>query len=70
MFDNFTGLKSSPQVLNALERAASRRPTSAELLEQRVSFVFGTIDRDNGVTRERVRELLLEQQGVAAEAGK
>jgi hypothetical protein len=42
--------------------------TAGDLLEQRVSFVYGSIDAASGVTRERVRQLILQQEGSTAVA--
>ena len=61
----FLQLRSSEQMLDALRNAAGGDMTADEVLQQRVSFVFGSIDPDNGVTRERVRELILEGEGRA-----
>ena len=36
----------------------SRRPSAEEVREQRVSFVFGTLDSDSRMTREEVRKIL------------
>jgi len=56
-------LKTAPGLLAALHEAQARKQTSQEILEQRVSFVYGSLDDDNGVTRDRVRQILTEQNG-------
>lgn len=66
MNDSLLSIKTSEQLMNAVRAASSRKMTTAELLEQRVSFVYGSMDAASAMTRERVRELLLEQ-GVGVE---
>lgn len=64
MNDSLLSLKTSEKLLNAVHRAAARKMTSEELREQRVSFVFGSMDSSSSVTRERVRQMLLDQEGA------
>ncbi|GJB76976.1 hypothetical protein ACK56M_08750 [Pseudomonas sp. s4] len=64
MARNFLDLKTNPELLSALRGAAQHKQTAAEMLEQRVSFVYGSVDAQNGVTREQIRKLILEQEGV------
>jgi len=65
MVEAIQELRSSSKLLRALESAALRHPTRDELFEQRVSFVYGSMDSKSGVTREMVRQLILNQEGVA-----
>ena len=58
MVHSFFELKTSPSLLQALERATTRQPTRDELFEQRVSFVYGSVDSKSSVTREQVRHIL------------
>lgn len=58
-------LKTSPGLLQALQSAAQRKLTAAELSEQRVSYVFGSLDSKSNVTREQVRQMLRQQEGAA-----
>jgi predicted transcriptional regulator len=60
-------LKTSQAVLDSVQRAASRKMSPHEALEQRVSFVYGTMDAKSNVTREQVRQLIIEQQGGMAD---
>lgn len=64
MAKNFLDLKTDPGLLSALRGAAQHKQTAAEILEQRVSFVYGSVDSQNGVTRDQIRMLILEQEGV------
>jgi hypothetical protein len=63
-------IKTNADLLNKLRSAPARVASANDLLEQRVSFVFGSLARDSGVTRERVRQVLLEQVGGTAVAHK
>ncbi|WP_191830891.1 hypothetical protein [Pseudomonas fluorescens] len=64
MAKNFLDLKTDPGLLSALQGASQHKQSAAEMLEQRVSFVYGSVDSQNGVTREQIRKLILEQEGV------
>lgn len=48
-------------------RAAPEKRSPHEMFEQKVSFVFGSIDR-NSMTKEQVREVMLKQAGEPAHA--
>jgi hypothetical protein len=61
---NFLDLNTSPDLLLALKGAAQHKQTAEEVLEQRVSFVYGSVGSKNGITREQVRKLIFEQEGV------
>lgn len=56
-------VRTSPELLAKIRSSPIKKSTSSELLEQRVSFVFGSMAKDSGVTRERVRQVILEQVG-------
>lgn len=64
MAKNFLDLDTSPDLLLALKGAAHHKQSAEEVLEQRVSFVYGSVGSKNGVTREQVRKLILEQEGI------
>jgi hypothetical protein len=63
MVDRVLDLKDGDRLKKALKGAASVPMTAEDVMRQRVSYVYGSIDADNGVTRERVRQLILEQEG-------
>lgn len=67
MAKNFLDLKTDPGLLSALQGASQRKQTAAEMLEQRISFVYGSVSSKNGVTRDQVRQLILEQEGAEGE---
>jgi hypothetical protein len=58
MNDNFLGLKTDPSLLNKLQRAAGHKPSQAQIVEQRVSYVYGSVKPSSGVTREQVRNVI------------
>lgn len=61
---NALGIKTDEKLLNAVRFAPEHRLGAGELLEQRVSFVYGSMGtRDNNVTKEQVRQAIIEQQG-------
>jgi hypothetical protein len=63
IISNFTTDKG---LLDAV-RAAPGKLSQHELFEQKVSFVFASIDR-NSMTKEKVREFMLVQAGEPAYA--
>lgn len=64
--DKLMELKTSATLLTALGNASSKKQTADEIKEQRVSFIFGSIDEKSGVTRSRIQEVLEEQQGIGS----
>ncbi len=62
--DLISGFTTNPGLLDAVRSAPEKR-SPHELFEQKVSFVFGSIDR-NTMTREQVREAMLQQAGEPA----
>jgi hypothetical protein len=58
MADAILSLKSDPRVLDSLRAAAQQTPTTAELFEQRVSFVYSAMSEKSGVSREQVRQFV------------
>ena len=63
MTTNFLDIQTSPELLAKLRNAGESEPSAKEIFEQRVSFVFGSMAQDSGVTREQVRKVILEQAG-------
>ena len=64
---NVSTLKTDAKLLDQIEAAAHHRLSASDIMEQRVSFVYGSLKEDSGVTREQVRKVLLGQQGIATE---
>jgi hypothetical protein len=58
-----TNLKTDGALLEALERSADHVITASELHNQRVSFIMGSVSEGNGLTRERVEQILAQQEG-------
>jgi phage antirepressor YoqD-like protein len=63
MNSDFLAIKTSPDLLRKLRNAQPKKSSAHDILEQRVSYVFGALAQDSGVTRERVRQVLIEQAG-------
>lgn len=59
-------LKTNSALLEALKNAASKKPSAKEVQEQRISFVFGSLGSKSNATREHVRQVIVEQEGLAA----
>jgi hypothetical protein len=57
-------LKTDKQLLDALQQASKAKQTVGEILEQRVSFVLGSMDPDREVTRAEIRRALVAQEGA------
>ncbi|WP_428505142.1 hypothetical protein [Roseateles sp.] len=60
---NTLALKSDPAVLQALERAAKMSQSPEQRFEQRVSFVFGSLGKNNTMTKDQVRQQLRREMG-------
>lgn len=56
-------LQTRPDLIRALELAATRPQTAEEIFKQRVSFIMGMLKDNSTVSRARVTEVLAEQQG-------
>ena len=68
MVDSILAPKTDPAVLELIALAAKRKMSPAEMFDQRVSFVFGCMKLDGGMTRDFVRKTLARQQGVTLAA--
>lgn len=66
MGDAVTKIKTDSALLEALQRASSVKQTPDEIFQQRVSFIYGSMKPDSNVTRERIKQILLEQEGARA----
>lgn len=64
-FRSVLSLKTDEKLLNAVRLASQHRLSADQLLEQRVSFVYGSMGKqENAMTKEQVRQVILEQQGA------
>jgi hypothetical protein len=59
-------IKTNEGLLRALFAAKARKSTPQELREQRVSFIYGCLGGSSNVTRERIQNVLDEQDGKVA----
>jgi len=64
LIDTALGLRTSSRLAGALHLAKGKTISSKDLLEQRVSFVLGSVKPESDVTRERIREVVLSQGGI------
>jgi hypothetical protein len=62
---SMTELHTSVALLDALKKGTSRYPRREQLEDQRLSFVMGSLDEDNHMTREQVKSELEKQEGRA-----
>lgn len=60
--DALTSLRTDAGLLDRARTTPVRRSQN-ELFEQKVSFVFGSLSKGNTVTKQKVREVILEQAG-------
>jgi hypothetical protein len=63
MDSNVLEIRTRQDLLDALAKRAHRKLTASEILEQRVSWVYSCVSRENGLTRDQIRELLLQREG-------
>lgn len=65
IIDSVLALKTNAKLLAAIRNASHRQLSPSEIIEQRVSFVFGSMDGKNGVTKAHVRNVILNQVGAS-----
>lgn len=63
MGDVVLKLKTDDALLDALKKASEEKPDHSELVEQRVSFIFGSLKANSGITHDRIKKILGEQEG-------
>jgi hypothetical protein len=63
MGDQILRIETDKKLLDSLRKSAGKAQSPADLKEQRVSFIYGSLDRESDVTRERIRQALMEQEG-------
>lgn len=56
-------VKTDKRLVHCLHRAAGARQTADQVMAQRVSFVYGSMDRNSNVTKEHVRDVILGLSG-------
>lgn len=65
IIDSVLAMKTNANLLEAIRRVSTRKLSHEEIIEQRVSFVFGSMDAKNGITKEHVRQVILNQSGAS-----
>lgn len=63
MGDALLQLTTDTSLIKALKRALTDEPSAKELLEQRVSFIYGALGADSSMTREAIKKILVQQKG-------
>lgn len=64
ILDSVLSLKTDERLLAAVREASLRKLNAEDLLEQRVSFVYGSIGtRVGSLTKDQVRQVIIEQHG-------
>lgn len=61
MEEAMTGLRTSEALLDALQKSSSRVLSHERMEQQRLSFVMGSLDDENDMTREQVEQALERQ---------
>ncbi len=64
MVNSGVEIKTNSFLLEALRNAAQVKQTAQDRLEQRVSYIFGSVDADNGITKDRIRQFLVNEDGL------
>jgi hypothetical protein len=59
--DAVLAMRDSDDLKAALKRAGQQKPTSEELMAQRVSFVFASLSENSSVTKDQIRKAIIEQ---------
>jgi hypothetical protein len=49
------------ELLKSLRNHTAHRPSQDELLQQRVSYVYGALKSDSGITKEQIKRILVER---------
>lgn len=63
IIDSVLAMKTNANLKRAFDNVSSRQLSQQEISEQRVSFVFGSMDASNGITKEKVRQFIRSQSG-------
>lgn len=65
IMDKVLALKTNELLWAKIHGLSIKQLTEKEIFEQRVSFVYGSIDKDSTITRELVRSVVRNQVGLA-----
>lgn len=63
MSNEVLDLATDGALLGALKKAVEWKPSAEELLKQRISFVYGSVNPASGITRTHIRNVLAEHAG-------
>lgn len=56
------------QLTDAIKKAAKVQLSPADMLEQRASFIFGSIRARDGITKDSIKQQIIRSQGGATES--
>ncbi|MGO4379651.1 hypothetical protein AB4Z19_15350 [Pseudoduganella sp. RAF19] len=56
-------IKTSPNLLAAMQRAIHHKPTEDELRKQKISFIYGSLDKNSELPRESIQVVLDQHEG-------
>lgn len=62
MINSISAMKTNQGLLDAV-RSAPQGLSQHEIFEQKTSFVYGSLDRNNNMTKEQVRQIIRAQGG-------
>ena len=61
-----TKYRTPQELISALEKSAQQKLSAEEIQEQRVSFVYGSMDADSSVSKIQVRRILSNSVALSA----
>lgn len=65
LMESVLALKTNERVLAQMVTSVARGVCPAEMLEQRVSYVYGSVSHENSATKQQVREVICANVGGA-----
>lgn len=68
MIGNMMGLRTNPKLMEALQNLPNRKMTANEIIEQKASFVYGSINHGTGITKDQVKKRIMERAGMDTES--
>ncbi|MGF6118709.1 hypothetical protein ABIE30_003634 [Janthinobacterium lividum] len=60
---NTVQMKTSPTLLEAMKQAIHHKPTEEQIRKQRISFIYGSLDKDSILARDRIENVLDVHEG-------
>lgn len=60
---NTVQMKTSPTLLAAMKQAIHHKPNEEQIRKQRISFIYGSLDKDSILPRDRIEDVLDVHEG-------